>query len=211
MRCISFTRWLLAVFAVICAAAAGLPGGAAAQNSYALGPGDVLSVEVLEDPSLNRNILVRPDGLVSFPLAGTIRAAGRSVESVQSDLISQLSPNFSNPPTVFVSLEQLAAEDEPQEVVPPTIAVYVMGEVATPGRLELEPGTTLLQAFAQMGGFSNFAATKRVQLRRRDPATGRETVYPLNYEAISQGRSGNGSIAMQDGDVILVPTRRLFE
>ena len=207
-RRIIFSRWLVAIFAVLVS----LPAMVSAQNAYSLGRGDVLSIEVIEDPSLNRTALIRPDGQISFPLAGSIRAAGRTVEAVQDDLVSALSPNFSNPPTVFVSLQRVAEPDlqlTPEE--PPTIDIYVMGEVASPGRLSVEPGTTLLQTFAQMGGFSNFAATKRVQLRRRDPATGRETVYPLNYEAIMQGRSGNGSVTVMDGDVILVPTRRLFE
>ncbi|MEO0692522.1 MAG: SLBB domain-containing protein, partial [Pseudomonadota bacterium] len=79
------------------------------------------------------------------------------------------------------------------------------------GKVEMEPGTTLLQAFAEMGGFSSFAATKRVQLRRQDPKTGVETVIPLNYDAMLQGQTANATLELRDGDVIVVPTRRLFE
>jgi polysaccharide export outer membrane protein len=80
-----------------------------------------------------------------------------------------------------------------------------MGEAATPGKLELKRGTTLLQAFAQMGGFSPFAATKRVQLRRGGQIT------TLSYDAIERGTSTAGSTVLQDGDVIVVPQRKLFE
>lgn len=195
--------WLVAILTL-------LPMATMAQG-YRVGPGDVLRIEVLEDESLNRNVLVAPDGQFAFPLAGSVQAGGRSISAIRNELISQLAPNFSNPPTVHVALERLAPEDLVLEEEELTVDVYVMGEVPTPGRLELEPGTTLLQAFAQMGGFSNFAAVKRIQLRRIDPVSGTERIYPLNYRAIMDGRSPNGRIAMQSGDVILVPTRGLFE
>lgn len=184
---------------------------AAAQDAYRIAPGDVLRVEVIEDESLNRSTLVLPDGRFSFPLAGSVRAGGRTIDAVRSDLVTQLAPNFSNPPTVFVSLERLAEPDLLLEEEELRISIYVLGEVSRPGRLEIEPGTTLIQAFALMGGFSEFAATKRVQLRRRDPVTGVERVYKLNYDRIAEGTSPNGTAALAEGDVILVPTRRLFE
>ncbi len=80
-----------------------------------------------------------------------------------------------------------------------------MGEGANPGRMDVERGTTLLQAFAQMGGFSPFAATKRIQLRRAGKT------YVIDYTAIEAGTSTAGATVMQRGDVILVPQRRLFE
>ena len=186
------------------------PIGLAAQE-YRLQRGDVLRIEVIEDEALNRTVLIGPDGRINFPQAGTLRAAGRSVTSVQSALAARLRSSFNAPPTVFVALEQLAPEKEPIEVEPETISIYVLGEVSTPGKVDMEPGATVLQAFAQMGGFSNFAATKRVQLRRTDPKTGTETVISLNYEAITLGQTKNATLKLRDGDVILVPTRKLFE
>jgi len=186
----------------------------ASAQGYQIQPGDVLRVEVLQDDSLNRNVLVAPDGRITVPLAGTLSAAGRSLGAIQTDLVTRLEPNFSTRPTVFVSLEQLAPE-EPRIPMPPaedpTVAIFAMGEVANAGRIELVPGTRLLQALAQLGGFTDFAAKKRIQLRRYDPHEGREKIYPLNYEAIMSGRSANGTVIMQEGDVILVPTRALFE
>jgi len=72
------------------------------------------------------------------------------------------------------------------------------------------PGTTVLQLFAQIGGFSRFAATKRIQLRRTD-ASGTEQVFAIDYEAIEEGRSQAGATVLREGDVIIVPQRRLFE
>jgi polysaccharide biosynthesis/export protein len=87
----------------------------------------------------------------------------------------------------------------------------VVGEAAKSGKIGVAPGTTVLQFFAEMGGFSKFAATKRIQLRRTDAKTGEETIYNLNYDAIEAGSSGAGSTTLADGDVIVVPQRKLFE
>ena len=193
--------WLLSILML-------LPVAAAAQG-YRISPGDVLRIEVIEDEALNRSVLVDPQGRISFPLAGTILVQGKTVTAVQSTLVANLTPNFAAPPSVFVALEQLAPEREPVE--PELISVFVLGEVNSPGRVELEPGATLLQAFAAMGGFSNFAATKRVQLRRTDRKTGIESVTTLNYDAMSKGLTTNATLKLHDGDVILVPTRRLVE
>ena len=202
------------VFGLLAALAAALtpaPDGASAQDSYRIRPGDVLRIEVLEDPSLNRETLVLPDGRVSVPLAGSVRVAGRSVEQVQAALTSALASNFAARPNVFVGLSRLVEPEERAEIEAPTLDVYIVGEASRPGKITVEPGTTLLQLFAQMGGFNSFAATKRVQLRRTDPATGREVVYRLNYDAIERGTSPNGTVAVADGDVIVVPQRGLFE
>ena len=186
-----------------------LPILATAQG-YRISPGDILRIEVVEDEALNRTVLVAPDGRISVPFAGSVRAAGRTVEAVQQILVVRLTDNFAAPPTVFVGLEQLAQVDD-VEVEPEVISVFMLGEVGQPGLGEMEPGATVLQAFAQMGGVSAFAATKRVQLRRTDPKTGVQTVYALDYDAITRGATANATLELQDGDVILVPTRRLFE
>lgn len=182
---------------------------AVAQDGYRIRPGDTLRIEILEDPGLNRSALVSPDGRIAFPLAGGVVAAGRTLEEVQGDLASRIASNFAATPNVFISVERIAerpaASGGGGTRAVPTIDVFVMGEAAKSGKLELERGTTLLQAFAQMGGFSKFAATKRVQLRR-----GTET-YSISYKAIEDGTSTAGATVLQDGDVIVVPQRRLFE
>jgi len=180
---------------------------AQAQDNYSIQPGDVLRIEVLEDPSLNRDALVLPDGRVSLPLAGLIQAGGRSIDSVQADIAGRLAPNFAAAPNVFVGIAQLSQDDLPKvggPAVANTISVFLMGEAASPGKIEVEPGSTILQALAQAGGVTNFAATKRLQLRRDGK------VYQLNYKALETGGSGFDS-AVADGDVIFIPQRRLFE
>ena len=181
-------------------------GARAQDEGYRLRPGDVLRIEVIEDAGLNRAVLVAPDGRISLPLAGSVQAGGRTVDAVQADLPGGLAGSCAAPPTVTVSIERLAERAAATAAAAAaTIAVYVMGEANRPGKLELTPGTTVLQAFAQMGGFTRFAATRRIQLRRGD------RIYALDYRAIEAGQSDAGGTVLAAGDVIVVPGRRLFE
>lgn len=172
----------------------------AAAQDYRVQPGDTLRIEVIEDSSLNRSVLVSPDGRISLPGAGAIRAGGRTLEQIQRSLADSLEPNFVTRPNVYVDLEALAPEEEDE-----TIAIFVVGEGTTVGQVDVEPGTTLLQAFAAFGGFTNFAATKRIQLRRGSD------IYLIDYTKILDGTSTNGAVRMREGDVIIIPQRKLFE
>ncbi|WP_425102241.1 polysaccharide biosynthesis/export family protein [Tropicibacter sp. S64] len=193
----------------LCLALLALGTTAEAQGTYRIQRGDVLRVEVLEDEGLNRELLVLPDGRVSMPLAGNILAAGRTVTQVQRAITAGLANNFSITPTVYVGVSRIKEPEPQQEEAPELYRIYVLGETGKTGLIEVEPGTTVLQLFAQMGGFTNFAAKKRIQLRRRTE-TG-ERIYTLNYKHIERGQSGAGLATVQDGDVFVVPQRRLFE
>ena len=188
-----------------------IPATGMAQASYKIHAGDVLQLEVLEDASLNRSLLVLPDGSITVPSGGTLTAAGFTVAQVQAAVTAALTPNFANPPTVYLAVGTLAprvvATGGPVSAA--VVAVYVLGEAAKPGRIDVPPGTTMLQFLAEAGGLSPFAATKRIQLRRTD-ATGHETVYVFNYNAIMAGAAAP-VVILQKGDVIVIPQRRLFE
>lgn len=171
-------------------------------QEYRVQPGDTLRVEVAEDDSLNRIVLVAPDGRISLPGTGSMRASGLTIGQIQSSLASRLEASFVNKPNVFVGVEGLAEEIIVED---PILAIFVVGEGANVGRIELEPGTTLMQAIAQFGGFTNFAAVKRIQLRRG------ANLYTMDYNAILSGSNQNGMMRMQQGDVIVIPQRKLFE
>jgi polysaccharide export outer membrane protein len=180
------------------------PLALAQSAGYRIQPGDQLAITVLEDDTLNRTTLVLPDGRISVPLAGSIQAAGRSVESVESTIADRLASNFAVRPSVFVSVVAVTEEVE-------TFPIFVVGQVGEPGQREVEPGTTMLQAIALAGGLDRFAATKRIQLRRADPSTGQERLYIFNYRAVERGGAIQSMITLREGDVIVVPERRLFE
>jgi polysaccharide export outer membrane protein len=173
-------------------------------SGYRVQPGDELAVTVLEDETLNRQVLVTPDGRISVPLAGTVQAGGNSVGTIENVIADRLASNFAVRPSVFVSVVSV---DEEGLLFP----IFVLGEVLEPGQKEIEVGTTLLQAMALAGGPDRFAATKRIQLRRSDPATGQEKLYLFNYNAVERGGAIQSMITLREGDVIIVPERRLFE
>jgi polysaccharide biosynthesis/export protein len=185
----------------------------AAEAQYRVQPGDLLRVEVLEDPELNRQALVLPDGRIAFPLVGTVPVGGRTLDQVRATLAEALEPNFAVTPSVFVSIARLREPDAIAPAAPeapPTIRVYGLGELASPGLREVAPGTTILQFLSQAGGMTRFAATRRVQLRRVNEQ-GQEQVYEIDYRALQQGAPLTSPIVLAEGDVILVPERRLFE
>ena len=180
--------------------------------NYEIRPGDRLNIEVLEDPSLNRNLLVLPDGRISFPMAGNVPAQGRTVAQLQADLKNRLAPNFASPPSVFVSVQALT-QSAPRSTGNSRrkIEVFLIGEAQNPGMHEISRGTNLLQFLAQTGGFTRFAAKKRIQLRRT-VADGTTRTFRINYRTIeSGGNVPTAAAQLQDGDVIVVPERRLFE
>ncbi len=183
---------------------------AQASGGYIIKPGDKLRVEVFEDASLNRDVLVLPDGSFSFPLVGSVTAKGRTIGQVGAAVRSRLAPNFATPPSVHVAIAALAPKTS--GVSRRTVDVYALGEVGDPGRKEVSRGITLLQFLAEAGGLGPFAAEKRIELLRTDPKSSVVTTYVFNYRA-PQGSttSINGGTTLQDGDVIKVPQKRLFE
>ncbi len=182
-----------------------------AQESYKIQPGDVLSIEVLEDASLNRNALVLPDGTVSMPLAGSVQASGLTLGAVQSSIVAGLAPNFASSPSVFVTIQSLNTAPKASGGTSSSFDVYIMGAVNNPGKVSVTSGTSMLQFLAESGGFTKFAAKKRIQLRRTDRKTGQVSVFNFNFKAIENGSVTANSIMLTRGDVVVVPERRLFE
>ena len=181
-----------------------------AQSVYQIRPGDTLEISVLEDANLNRQVLVRPDGRISVPMVGDVLAAGPSTEALKTAITAGLASNFSIAPNVTVALSAVA----PVSVIaaaPRTLSIYILGEVNNPGAFEVAPGTTMLQVLSISGGLGKFAASKRIQIRSTDPKTGTEYVRAFNYDRFVNGGVSGGVVKLNDGDVIIVPERRLFE
>ena len=112
---------------------------------FTLGPGDVLNVSVWKDEALTKEVLIRPDGRFSFPLAGEIMATGRTVEEVRDQLESKLKKYVPDSP-VTVVLTQLQST-----------RIYVVGKVRNSGMYTVQGGINILQALALAGGLDRFA------------------------------------------------------
>jgi polysaccharide export outer membrane protein len=206
-------RRLLSAFLLILglAATALAPATPAQSQEYRIQPGDLLDVTVLEDATLNRRVLVLPDGRISLPLAGTVVAGGQTIEQVQRNVAQRLASNFAVEPNIFIALASLAPEPVPQAPLPPeTITVFATGQVLSPGAVQVPPGTTLLQAMGLIVP-DRFAAKNRIQVRRTDPRTGQQRLFVFDFRAVEKGGTLNTALPLQDGDVIVVPERRLFE
>ena len=193
-------RFLLALLFV-----AGLTTGALAQS---IKPGDTLSISVLQDPKLDRNVVVDPSGEIAFPLAGHIRARGLTPQALENILKAKLKNNYKDENLDVTVAVASAPKEIPEEDLKPKI--FVTGEVIRPGSYVVRQPTTLMQAIALSGGIGPFAAKNRIQVRRRGPG-GDETIFMFNYKAYEAGADLEGNIRLRAGDVILVPERGLFD
>lgn len=175
-------------------------GVAYAQSRYVLQPGDTVEISVLQDPTLNRKIVIGPDGTISFPLAGHMRAAGLTAEALEMSLTKRLSKNYKSKLDVTVTLAEVRFGSEGR--------IYITGQVNKPGPYPITPGTHIMQAIALSGGLGRFAAGSRIQIHRR--IAGEERVFVFDYDAFASGKKLEGNIPLEPGDVIVVPERGLF-
>ncbi len=198
-------RMLLAMVALCATAAMAL----AQDSTYRLQVGDTIAVVVWQDERLNREITIGPNQSISMPLVGHVRAVGRTLPQLEQEIRQRLQPDYEAELDINVSL----LGTEPTVVTEPMITagtVSITGEVASPGQQPIQPRTTVVDAIAQAGGFGQFAATKRVQVRRRT-LKGEEIVYNFNYKAFVAGYGVADNIVLRSGDLIIVPERWLFE
>ena len=163
----------------------------ALQEGYGLQPGDVVRVSVWREPELDQVILVRPDGGISFPLAGEVHAEGRTIEEVEYDISEKLAP-YIPVPEVSVSLQQSEGN-----------RIYVTGRVASPGVFLVNRPITIMQAISLAGGLTPFANKGRIILLRQDGDTQRS--IPFNYKDVQKGKGLTQNILLQPGDTIVVP------
>jgi polysaccharide export outer membrane protein len=170
-----------------------------------LKPGDTLRITVWQDPKLDRSVVIGPDGQFGFPLAGHIRAAGRTPQAVESILKSRLRKKYTGELDITVTLGSVDKEELDQAKP----VIYVTGEVLKPGPYRLRPRTTVVQAIAQAGGLGVFAARERIQVHRQ--FGGVDSIFLFDYNGFESGRIATDNINLRSGDVIIVPERGLFE
>lgn len=156
--------------------------------AYTIGPADVLRIIVWKEPELTLDVTVRFDGMITFPLLGDLQAAGRA-PSLLAESLTQGLARFVETPRVTVSVSQANSA-----------RFYVMGQVAKPGEYRLSSRTTVLQALALAGGFKEFAKSESMVIVRED-----QTVVPVNYKRIADGKDVSQNVSLAPGDTIVVP------
>jgi polysaccharide export outer membrane protein len=177
---------------------------AAQAQSAALHPGDVVSISVYQDPKLDRQVVIGPTGMISFPLVGQIHAAGLTPAGLESVLKARLKSRFTEEPDITVSF--IAAKTLEEDLKP---RIFVTGEVLRPGFYVMRRRVDVMQAIAEAGGFSPFAAKRRIQVRRK--IRGVDSVFEFNYYDYFSGTNVTDNISLRPGDVVIVPERGLFE
>jgi polysaccharide export outer membrane protein len=177
-------------------------------NAQTLKSGDTLSISVLQDPKLDRTVVVDPTGEIAFPLAGHIRARGLTPVALESILKAKLKGNYKDDNLDITVAVANAPKDIPEDDLKPKI--FITGEVVRPGSYIIRQPLTLMQAIALAGGVGPYAAKRRIQVRRRVPG-GDETIFMFNYRAYESGEDLEGNIVLRAGDVIMVPERGLFD
>ncbi len=159
--------------------------------NYRVQPSDMLQVSVWREEGLNQNVLVRPDGGISFPLAGDMLATGRTVEQIRLELAERLS-RYIPDPVVTVTVTEINGNK-----------IYVIGQVVRPGPFIMNPSVDVVQALSMAGGMTPFAAVDDIFVLRR--TEGRQNTLPFRFSDVSRGRNLEQNIILQSGDVVIVP------
>jgi polysaccharide export outer membrane protein len=170
---------------------AGAPVPTPAPGTYLLQPGDVLHVVVWKEQELQSEVLIRPDGEISFPLAGQVRASDRTVEDVRVEIeqrLRRLIPGAE----VTVGVKSIAGN-----------RIFIVGKVNRPGDFVMNRPTDVMQALSLAGGTTPFADLAGIRVLRRS-ASG-QSALRFDYDEVQRGRNLEQNILLQGGDTVVVP------
>jgi len=183
-----------AAIALLSLLLAGFNSQASAQAvpTYTLNAGDTLDIAVWKEEDLTKkDVIVRPDGMFSYPLAGEITAVGHTVAQVEEQISNRLK-KYIPEPVVSVSVKNLDG-----------CRVYVIGQVSKPGSFVMNPRFSVLQALSLAGGLTPFAAANDIIILRGNGNA--QNILPFHYGEVTKGRSLNQNVLLEAGDVVVVP------
>lgn len=173
---------------MICAKAAAADN---AKQPYLIQAGDILEISVWKEEGLQKEVIVRPDGTISFPLVNQLDAAKHTVNELQSQLEKELSKYIPDP-VVTVDVRQLLGNK-----------IYVIGKVNKPGAFTAPSYIDVVQALSIAGGMTPYAAVDKIKILRRE--NGKLRSIPFEYGDIEKGENLDQDIVLRPGDVIVVP------
>jgi polysaccharide export outer membrane protein len=164
---------------------------ATARDAYRLQAGDILEISVWKETDLQREVLIRPDGSFTFPLAGEVDARGKSVDAVRAILVERLQ-KYVPTPVVTVAVKQIGGN-----------RVYVLGRVVHAGDFPLTNPLDVMQAISLAGGVTPYAAVNDIVILRRQ--NGRQQAFRFHYSDVARGRDLSQNIQLESGDTVVVP------
>ena len=160
-------------------------------KAYRIGPEDVLEISVWKDESLTRQVVVRPDGRISFPLIGEVDAGGHSIEWLEKEIKQRIN-EYVPDATLSVTVIQINS-----------IKIYVIGKVARPGEYRIGRKINLMQALSLAGGLAPFADENNILVLRTEKSS--QIRIPFRYKEVERGENLEQNIVLETGDVVVVP------
>jgi polysaccharide export outer membrane protein len=167
------------------------PTGVVPPSGYVIGPEDVLTVLFWRDKDMSAEAVVRPDGKITLPLLNEVQAAGLTPEQLRNSLTEQAT-RYLEDPSVTVVVKQINS-----------LKVFVTGEVGKPGVYAMTAPLTVIQLLAMAGGVNEYAKKDKIVIMRTE--SGRQMIYPFNYEAVTKRSNMRQNILLKPGDTIIVP------
>ena len=164
---------------------------ASGDDAYMIQAGDILEISVWREEGLVKDVIVRPDGGISFPLVGDVQASKKSVVQLQTEVAEKLK-RYIPDPSVTVAIKQLAGNK-----------VYVIGKVTRPGEFSVSRKIDVMQALSMAGGMTPYAAVNKIHILRREGK--QQKAIPFAYGDIEKGNDLEQNILLEAGDVIVVP------
>ena len=160
-------------------------------STYRVGPEDVLEISVWREDALKKEVLVRPDGGMSYPLVGEVQATGKTVLEIRQEIAKRLE-RFIPDAAVSVAILKVGSQ-----------RVYVIGRVNKPGEYAIGRYVDVLQALSMAGGLTPFADSNDIRVMRREGD--RQIVLPFEYSRVVRGQKLEQNVHLRGGDVIVVP------
>lgn len=198
---------VLALFAVMLAACSALPpsetmppASELEPEAYEIGVGDTVTVHVWRNPELGQSITVRPDGYISLPLMGDVKAEGKRPEELASEITLGLADYIRTPEVTVMVTNPVSKEFRNR--------IRITGQVMSPQSVAFQPGMTVLDLVLLAGGLTDFAADGRATLTRM--IDGQYQSYSLDLGAMLKDGDMSANHALQPGDVISIPRKQLF-
>jgi polysaccharide biosynthesis/export protein len=172
-------------------AAANTAAAAAVPADYVIGAEDVLGVLFWREADMSGDVAVRPDGMITLPLVGEVKAAGLRPDALR-DTIQQAAGKYLTDPNVTIVVRQLNSRK-----------VFITGQVATPGAFPLTGPRTVMQLIAVAGGLNEYADGENITIMREE--AGKTRSFKFNYKDVSKGKKLEQNIQLRPGDTVVVP------
>ncbi len=188
-------RALLSALLLVIGAAAAIAADDV-DAGYRLNAGDLIFISVWKEQDMQGEVLVLPDGTISFPLAGRVAAAGHTTEEVEAVITERLQKYIPDA-VVTVSVLNLTGNK-----------IYVIGAVNRPGEFQIGRPVDVMQALSLAGGLTPFAGEDSIKVLRRED--GRDVAFPFYYSDVKRGRKLETNIPLKSGDIVVVSGQSLF-